>query len=93
MVTHRRHCNDLEAPDDTGVSSGYSGGTMRHPVDTVVSSAAGRLKYPTLLKLTAALFVITLIVPDPIPFVDEILLGLATLVLSRWRTRRDETPT
>jgi hypothetical protein len=66
---------------------------MRHPVDTVVSSAAGRLKYPTLLRLTAALFVITLIVPDPIPFVDEILLGLATLVLSRWRTRRDETPT
>jgi len=66
---------------------------MRHPVDTVVSSVAGRLKYPTLLKLTATLFVITLIVPDPIPFIDEILLGLATLVLSRWRTRRDEPPT
>jgi len=65
---------------------------MRHPVDAAVSSAAGRLKYPTLLTLTATLFVITLLVPDPIPFVDEILLGLGTLVLSRWRTRRDETP-
>lgn len=65
---------------------------MRHPVDTVVSSAAGRLKYPTLLALTATLFLISLIVPDPIPFIDEILLGLGTLVFSRWRTRRDGPP-
>lgn len=48
---------------------------------------AGRLRHPTLLKLTAALFAVTLVLPDPIPFIDEILLGLTTLLLASWKTR------
>lgn len=43
----------------------------------------GNVKYPTLLKIVGGLFVLTLLLPDPIPFVDEILLGLVTLMLSR----------
>jgi hypothetical protein len=45
-------------------------------------------RFPTLLKVTGGLFVADLIVPDFIPLVDEILLGLATLVLSRWKDER-----
>ena len=45
-------------------------------------------RFPTLLKVTAGLFVADLIVPDFIPLVDEILLGLATLILSRWKADR-----
>lgn len=48
---------------------------------------AERLKHPTLFWITATLFVLDLLVPDFIPFADEILLGLGTLLLSRWRVR------
>lgn len=48
---------------------------------------ARRLRYPTLFKVTAALFLLTLVVPDPIPFVDEILLALGTLLLANWKNR------
>jgi hypothetical protein len=44
-------------------------------------SFASKLRRPYLFGLTAALFVINLFVPDFIPFIDEILLGLATLFL------------
>jgi hypothetical protein len=37
-------------------------------------------------------FVVDLVIPDFIPFVDEILLGLGTLLLSRLRTRRPTMP-
>jgi len=48
---------------------------------------AGRLRYPTLFKLTAILFAITVLLPDPIPFIDEIVLGLATLLFANWKNR------
>ena len=43
---------------------------------------ATRLRFPKLLALTALVFVVDLIVPDVIPFADEILLGLITLLLA-----------
>lgn len=49
-----------------------------------------RRRFPTLLKITAALFVLNVFVPDPIPFVDELLLGLATLTLGAMRRPPDE---
>jgi hypothetical protein len=49
---------------------------------------AGRLRFPWLLALTATAFVVDLFVPDFIPFADEILLGLATVVLGSWRKGR-----
>lgn len=56
----------------------------------IVERVAGRLRFPTLFMLTAALFVVNVVVPDPIPFVDEILLGLVTLVLGAWKDRRGD---
>jgi hypothetical protein len=44
-----------------------------------------RLSYPKLFLLTAALFVGDVIVPDVIPLVDELLLGLGTLLLANWK--------
>ena len=49
---------------------------------------ARKLRYPTLFKITAGLFMLTLVVPDPLPFVDEILLGLGTLLLANWKNRK-----
>jgi hypothetical protein len=51
---------------------------------------AARLRFPYLFALTAGLFAADLIVPDVLPFADEILLGLATAVLASWRRRREE---
>ena len=43
---------------------------------------ASRLRFPKLLALAAVVFVVDLIFPDVIPFADEILLGLITLLLA-----------
>lgn len=53
---------------------------------------ARKLRYPTLFKITAALFMLDLLVPDPLPFVDEILFGLATLLLANWKQRKEPPP-
>lgn len=48
-------------------------------------------RFPTLMLIGAALFVINLFVPDPLPFVDELLLLIATLLIGsfkRWRGER-----
>lgn len=41
------------------------------------------LRFPYLVGLTAALFVVNIVVPDLVPYIDEILLGLLTIMLSR----------
>ena len=61
---------------------------MANPILLPLLNWARKLRYPVLFKLTAALFAITLIFPDPIPFVDEILLGLGTLLLANWKSRK-----
>ena len=48
---------------------------------------ARKLKHPTLFKLVGALFVINVFVPDVIPFIDEILLGLGTLVIANLKRK------
>jgi hypothetical protein len=52
--------------------------------------AAG-LRFPRLLAVTAALFVLDLIIPDVVPFVDEILLGLISLLLASLKKRSSKT--
>jgi hypothetical protein len=48
----------------------------------------GKLSYPRLFAATAALFALDLVVPDVVPFADELLLGLATLLLANWKKRK-----
>jgi hypothetical protein len=62
---------------------------MSNPMLAPVLAFLGRLKYPQLFKLTAALFVLDLLIPDLIPFADELLLAMGTLVLGNWKRRRD----
>jgi hypothetical protein len=49
---------------------------------------AERLRFPHLFLLMLGLFVVDFLIPDPIPFFDEIFLGLATLLLASWKNRR-----
>ena len=45
------------------------------------------LRFPWLMLLAAVLFVVNLFVPDAVPFIDEILLGLVALLLGRLKRK------
>ena len=62
---------------------------MPNPLLAPVLNFFSKLSYPRLFALTAALFAIDLVVPDIVPFADELLLGLGTLLLANWRKRKD----
>ncbi len=65
---------------------------MANPLLAPVMRWLGRLSYPRLFLLTGALFVADLFVPDMIPFADELLLGLGTLLLANWKNRKSGAP-
>ncbi|MBK7042462.1 MAG: hypothetical protein IPH50_01320 [Rhodanobacteraceae bacterium] len=48
-----------------------------------------QLRFHNLFLITATIFVTDLLIPDLIPFVDEILLGAMTLLFSAWKRRRE----
>jgi len=66
--------------------------TRRRGLTGLLFRWAGELRFPWLLAFTATLFLIDLLLPDFLPFADEILLGMATLVFAAWRRRRNQTP-
>jgi hypothetical protein len=51
-------------------------------------SRASELRFPRLFALTAALFALDFVLPDPLPFLDEIVLGLTTALLASLRRRK-----
>jgi hypothetical protein len=61
---------------------------MASPLLLPLLEWARRLRFPVLFKITAALFALSLLLPDPIPMLDEILLGLGTLLLANWKNRK-----
>jgi hypothetical protein len=65
---------------------------MKKALTTLLLGWFARLRFPTLLTITGVLFVVNLFMPDLVPFVDEILLGLVTLILANWKKRDGEIP-
>jgi hypothetical protein len=63
---------------------------QRGIVPAVLANFAARLRFPQLFAFTATLFVLDLLIPDLIPFMDELLLGLVTLLFGMWR--KDKEP-
>lgn len=58
-----------------------------------LQSFLGRLRFPVLFCIAAFAFVLDTVVPDLIPFADEILLGLGAALLAAWKKRRVPAPT
>lgn len=50
---------------------------------------AQRLRFPHLFLLVLGLFLLDLLIPDFVPFLDELLLGLITLLLAAWKSRKE----
>jgi len=64
-----------------------------NPLSAPLVAWLSRLSYPRLFMVSAVLFGVNLLIPDPILLVDEVLLGVATVMLAkRKRTpkRKDE---
>ncbi len=49
-----------------------------------------KLRFPTLVLLLGILTLVDLVIPDFIPFLDEIVLALLTALFAMWRDRRPE---
>lgn len=49
-----------------------------------------KLSSRALTLVMLALFLADVAIPDPLPFIDEIVLGIATILLARWQSRRAE---
>lgn len=62
---------------------------MLNPILAPLLRFFGRLSYPKLMLTFAVLFVMDMLVIDPIPLIDEILLGLGTLLLANWKKRKE----
>jgi len=54
-------------------------------IPSLIGSFAAKLRFPQLFMFTAALFFLDMLIPDLIPFIDEVLLGLVTLLLGMWK--------
>jgi hypothetical protein len=50
------------------------------------------LRFPQLFAILAGLLVLDLLLPDPIPLVDELTLAVLTLLIGSWRTRSEPPP-
>jgi hypothetical protein len=48
---------------------------------------ARKLRFPTLFALTLGLLVLNVLIPDPLPFIDEIGLALGSLLFAAWRRK------
>jgi len=51
------------------------------------------MRYPYLFLVLASLFLVDLVVPDPIPLVDELLLAVLTFIAATFTTRREPSQT
>ncbi|MBX9403572.1 hypothetical protein K4L06_19870 [Lysobacter sp. BMK333-48F3] len=65
---------------------------MTNPLLAPLMGFLGRLSYPRLFMVAATLFALDVVVPDFIPFADELLLGLGTLLLANWKNRKSPAP-
>ena len=55
---------------------------MKSPKTVLMTWLAG-LRFPVLLVVITLLLIVNVFIPDAFPFIDEILLGLIAIVLSR----------
>ncbi len=55
---------------------------VRNPLISLLTAFLLRLRFPYLFAISLALFALNLIVPDPIPFIDELMLGLLAALLA-----------
>ena len=51
---------------------------------------ANQLRFRNLFFMVIGLFFVDLLLPDFIPFIDEIILGLLAIILANWKKERNQ---
>ncbi len=62
-------------------------GWLRRIALLLLGRFGARLRYPHLFMVAGVCFVLDVLLPDGLPFLDELLLGLSTLFFALWRKR------
>jgi hypothetical protein len=57
---------------------------------TAFLSFANDLKFRNIFLIIIVLFIIDLFIPDFIPLIDEIILGLLAIILANWKKERKQ---
>jgi hypothetical protein len=60
------------------------------PVAALVNKLIPGIRHPWLFGILAGLLAIDLVVPDPVPLLDEVVLAVLTFLVASWRTRGDD---
>ena len=66
--------------------------TTGSPLTALVNKILPRMRYPYLFLILGVLFIVDLVIPDPIPLVDEILLAVLTFIAATFTTRQETDP-
>lgn len=62
----------------------------RSPLAALIQRYLPRLRYPYLFLILGGLFLVDLVIPDPIPLVDELMLAMLTFLAATLTTRKDD---
>ena len=62
------------------------------PLTAFIQRFLPRLRYPYLFLILGGLFLVDLVIPDPIPLVDELMLAMLTFLAATLTTRKDDVP-
>jgi hypothetical protein len=62
-------------------------------VRRILAPVLARLGSRTILAVGGTLFVLNMVIPDPIPLIDELLLLAGTIIFSRWAKSGTADPT
>jgi len=60
------------------------------PVAALINRLIPGIRFPWLFAILAGLLAIDLVIPDPIPFIDEVILALLTVLAASWRGSRSD---
>lgn len=65
---------------------------LRRIAVALLGRYGARLRFPHLLLITGALFAADVVLPDGMPLLDEVFLGLMTMLFASWRSKESEIP-
>jgi hypothetical protein len=63
---------------------------LQIPIIAATLKFADRLRFRQLFLLATTLFIMDLLIPDLIPFADELILGLLTMLFAAWRKPKQQ---
>ena len=64
----------------------------RSPIAALIQRFLPGMKFPVLFVILAVLLGLDLVLPDPVPMIDEVGLAILTLLVGSWRSRREPNP-